>query len=255
MSSRSVWLKAATLVLIALFSVSPGHAQYTEDDVDYVIQRYVESMGGMASLQRIMSVRMSGNVEYPDGSRHSITVLKKRPDKVRVSLDTGQVRFIQAYNGTEAWFGRKAGRNEFHDRMRGDLRDSFIREAPLENVLLSSRLQQQEEVRISLGQDVTVAKKPCYQVIARFPSGAKVIHYIEKETFLERRILEFDDEGNLVSELVPGGFETHGGVSFATNIVRLKDGSAVSTLRLEEIDLNVGILNSAFDPPVALPPQ
>jgi len=254
MSARSFLLRYGLPLLILATPCLPVSAQYTQEEVDYVIQRYVESMGGMAALQRIMSVRMSGKVEYPDGSRHSITVLKKRPDRVRVSLDTGTIRFIQAYNGTEAWFARKSGRREFHDRMRGDLKETFIREAPLENVLLSSRLRD-NEVSITLGPDVTVAKELCYQVIARFPSGEKIIHYIEHDEFLERRILEYDADGNLVSELVPGSFETHAGVSFATSIVRLKDGKTVSTLQLEEIDVNVGILNNAFDPPVELPPQ
>lgn len=254
MTLRTIWLKAFLPLLVTLFPLAPAHAQYTESDLDYVLQRYVESMGGMASLQRIMSVRMSGRVEYPNGSTHEITVLKKRPDKVRVTLHTGPVQFIQAYNGSEAWFARKSGRNAFYDTMRGNIRDAFIREAPLENVLLSSR-SADSEIRVSLGPDVRVAQETCFQVIARYPSGAKVIHYISKENFLERRILEYDVDENLVSELVPGGFQTHAGVSFATNIVRLREGEAVSTLILEEIDTNIGILNTAFNPPVELPPE
>jgi outer membrane lipoprotein-sorting protein len=237
---------------ISITGPSPAFAQASENNISYVLERYIDSMGGRAALERIRSVRLSGTVNYPDGSSHAITVIKKKPDKVRVILDTGMVRFIQAYDGETAWFARESGKYAFHDRMRGSFAESFIREAPLENVLINPA---GTEVDITLGPDVTVARALCYQVIATFPDRSKVIHYIEKESFLERRILEFDDEGKLIAELVPGKFETVDSVEFAMQIVRLKDDKTISTLLLDDVKTNVGILDSAFSPPVELPPQ
>jgi outer membrane lipoprotein-sorting protein len=237
---------------LAYSGTSTVRGQANEDNIAYVLERYIDSMGGRAALERIRSVRLSGTVNYPDGNSHAITVLKKKPDKVRVVLDTGLLRFVQAYDGETAWFARESGKYAFHDRMRGSLAESFIREAPLENVLINPA---GTEVEISLGPDVTVAQALCYQVIARFPDGSKVVHYIEKETFLERRILEYNAEGNLIAELVPGKFQTIDSVAFAMQIVRQKDGKTVSTLILDDVQTNVGILDTAFSPPVELPPQ
>jgi hypothetical protein len=91
--------------------------------------------------------------------------------------------------------------------------------------------------------------------VARFPDGSKVIHYIEKEAYLERRIFEYNEKGELVAELLPSNFETIQGVVFALQIVRMKDGDIVSTLNLDEVEINVGILNTPFTPPVELPPN
>lgn len=251
--SRSRFLPlTAILAALATAALTPALAQSDEEEVAYVIDRYIEAMGGRAALERIRSVRLGGTVAYPDGSTHAITVLKKKPNKVRVVLDTGILRFVQAYDGETAWFARESGRNSFHDRLRGSFAASFIREAPLENILVNPG---ETDVVISLGPEVTVAQAPCYQVVATFPDGSKVVHYIEKESFLERRIFEYDPEGKLLSELVPGKFETIDGVDFAMQIVRLKDGETISTLTLDEVQTNVGILDTAFSPPVELPPQ
>jgi outer membrane lipoprotein-sorting protein len=242
----------AGFALLATGAVAPVAAQSGEEDVAYVIDRYIDAMGGRAALERIRSVRLGGSVAYPDGSSHAITVLKKKPNKVRVVLDTGILRFIQAYDGETAWFARESGRHSFHDRLRGSFAETFIREAPLENILVNPG---KTGVVVSLGPEVTLANAPCYQVVATFPDGSKVIHYIEKETFLERRIYEYDADGKLLSELVPGKFETIDSVAFALQIVRLKDGKTISTLSLDEVQTNVGILDTAFSPPVELPPQ
>lgn len=249
---RPLLARCSLACLLLTLNGTPALSQQIDADVQYILDRYIEAMGGRASLERIKSVRLSGTVLYPNGSKNAITVIKKKPDLVRVILDTGTLRFIQAYDGKTAWFSRESGRNSFHDRMRGELRDSFIREAPLENVLINP---QSGDLVVERGEDVTISQTECFQIIARFPNGSKVTHYIEKETFLERRILEYDVEGNLLAELIPGKFEIIDGVYFATQIVRRKDGKTISTLVLDDISTNIGILDSAFTSPVELPAQ
>lgn len=250
MKSLSLLFALAGMLIVPLGGFSQPLAN--EDNVQYVLERYIESMGGRASLESIRSVRLSGKIIYPSGLAHNITVLKKKPDMVRVVLDTGTVRFIQAYDGKVAWFSRQAGRNAFYDRMRGQLASNFIREAPLENVLIDPR---ETGVELSLGEPVDVARQPCYQVIAQFPDGSKVIHYIEMDAYLERRIFEYNEKGELVADLIPSKFETVQGVMFALQIVRMNNGKQVSTLKLDEVEVNVGILDTPFTPPVELPPE
>lgn len=242
---------AATCIALSA-SWSSLTAQSTNEEVSYVLERYIETMGGRASLEKIRSVRLSGKVTYTNGASDAITVLKKKPNLVRVVLDKGMVRFVQAYDGQVAWYSREAGRNAFYDRMRGELMENFIREAPLENVLVNYT---ETDAVIELGEDVEIAGVPCYRVVATFPDGSRMVHHIEKKTFLERRILEYNREGELVSELIPASFESIEGVTFARKITRLSEGKTVSTLYLDEIQVNAGILNTAFSPPVELPPQ
>jgi len=240
-----------TVFLTVIMTSSTGQVprQRDQENVDYVLSRYIEAMGGRASLEQIQSVRLSGTISYPDGTRHNITVLKKKPNLVRIVLDTGVVRFTQAYNGNFAWFSREVGKKVFSDHMRGSQAEEFIREAPLESVLVTNNFG----AVISLGPDVNVARLPCFQVISKFPDGSRIIHYIDKEAFLERRIIQYDANDTLIAEMVPSKFESVDGVMFAKQIVRIKDGKIESTLLLDQIEANVGLLDSAFSPPENLP--
>lgn len=241
----------ASLAFSCVCNSQPSATRETSDrSVDYVLERYIESMGGRATIAQVRSIRLSGTISYPDGNKHRITVLKKKPNLTRVVLDAGFVRLIQAYDGEVAWIARETASSTSYGRMKGKDKEIFVREAPLENVLFQLS---DEDISIELGPDVQVAMRDCYQVIARFEDGTKNIFYIDKQDFVERRIFEYDKDGILLNELIPGKFETFDGVVFAMQIVRLEDGKYVSSLNFDELETNVGILDTAFNPPVELP--
>ncbi|MEX0326028.1 MAG: hypothetical protein AB3N33_08080 [Puniceicoccaceae bacterium] len=239
-------------LLVLAASFASGQDESPSVSLDYVLDRYVEGMGGRASLQKIKSVRISGNVTYPDGTSHAITVLKKKPNLVRIVLDTGTLRVIQAYDGQDAWFARELGADQMIDRMRGAIEEGFIRDAPLEGVLLNAY---GANAVLELGEDIEIAQVPCHQIIATFPDGARSIHCIDKEEFNERRIYQFDPNGKLLAELVPSEFELFDGVLFSMQTTRINDGEVLSTITVDEVQINMGILNAAFAPPSELPPR
>ena len=246
-------LLTLALSVAALTTGGPVTAQQSdESNVRYVINRYLQAMGGSAALERIKSVRLSGTITYPNGQAHNITVLKKKPNKVRVTVDTGVMRFVQAYDGEVAWQSRESGRNQQVDRMRGEAEQSFIREAPLENVLINNSGR---NATVTLGPKIDLVGVPCHQIIATYPDGSYAIHIVEANDFIERRILQYNPEGELMNEMIPGDFEKVQGVVFATKIVRMRGEDIISTLKLDEIDVNIGILDSAFRPLGELPAE
>lgn len=244
------------LSCLLLFPLAPAvapsaHGQAREGEnltVEEVMDRYIEAMGGRVALEQINSARLRGSVLDGDKVVSTITVLKKNPDRVRVVIDSGRSRFVQGYDGETVWFSRYAGGQVFHGEMPKAQADKFIEEAPLANYLV--RYREEEDLRFELEGAILLNRIPCYAVAVHFPDGRKNLHLIEKENFVERRIYEFDAEGNELVELIPSQFERFGGVDFAMRIVRRKDGETVSTLVLEEVEINIGILEEAFRPPV-----
>lgn len=216
-------------------------------NLEEVLNAYVSNMGGYAAIQRISSARLKGTITRPDGTTHDISVLKKQPNLTRVTVDTGRLRLIQAYNGEIAWYERRIGKRSQFGLMEGEEARSFIRGAPLTNHLVRHR--EMDDPTLSLLDDQMLNNTPCFTVEARFANGARSVHLIEKDTFIERRIFEFDAETGQQTTLIPSQFERYAGVDFAMRIIRKQDGETLSILDLESVDINVGILNSAFDPP------
>ncbi len=128
----------------------------------------------------------------------------------------------------------------------------FIREAPLENALVNPAASGASIVR---GPDILLAGKTGFQLIAIYPDGSRSAFHIEKETFFERRIIEYDSDGAFLSEIIPSNFEKVRGVVFALQIIRRDaSGNTLSTLVIDEVETNFGLLDSAFTPPADLAP-
>ena len=245
------------IFLMAGLSVMPlstaiGQPNNIDPELAGILEKYVDAMGGRVALQKISSVRLSGTVTDENGQSRRITVLKKKPDLVRIVIDTGPLRIIQGYDGKTAWFGREAGRNAFYDRLPAHQAETFIREAPLENDLVNFR---DTDAVYELGEDTLVGQTLCYRIVVRFPDQSKVEHFIEKETFLEKKIIEYNAKGEKLAEIVPEDFKVFDDVTFSTKVLRMRDGVVISTMELDEVETNVGLLNEPFSPPVPLPPQ
>ncbi|NBD37640.1 MAG: hypothetical protein GVY10_03625 [Verrucomicrobia bacterium] len=253
MRCPSLCLSLSLLLTLAPPVAPTVHGQAREGEnltVEEVMDRYIEAMGGRVALERINSARLRGSVLDGDRVVSTITVLKKDPDRVRVVIDHGRSRFVQGYDGETVWFSRHAGGQVFHGRMPGAQAEKFINEAPLTNYLV--RYREEPDLVFELGEDVMLNRIPCYKVIARFPDGSWNVHLIDKERFIERRIYEYDADGDRLLELIPSQFERFGGVDFAMRIIRRKKGENMSTLVLNEVEINIGILEDAFRPPPEL---
>ncbi len=238
-------LRATIFLTLGLLATQSGSAQIQADEnnIDYVLSRYIESMGGRASLQKIISVRLKGELLLADGSKASLTVLSKKPNLVRVTTEWPNLRIVQGYDGTNAWVSRtQAGSFQIRE-MEGNQRNDFIVQAPLTSNLIR---RNSVEGKLALGPELKVAMRPCYQVISTSPNGSKTIHYIDKESFYDLRILTYDPEGNLTSELVPSKFEIADGILFAMQIKQLVDRHETSTVVFHSVETNLGIINTAF---------
>lgn len=233
------------LILLPIALVSLGFG----NSVEFVLKEYYKAMGGRAALEQISSVNLRGTLSYADGSQQLVSILKKRPNKVRLSFSTNDIRVAHAYNGTLAWTSLSSPQGSISRRMDKDFSISFIRSAPLENALFK---EFDENVRHELGEDVEFGNLSFYQIYCHFSDGSYSVHWIEKESFRERRIKEYDAKGKLLSEIIPSNFVRFAGVDFAMRIIRFENGKKVSTMDFQSVEVNPGCLDAVFDPPTSI---
>lgn len=214
--------------------------------LESILRRYRESLGGLANLERIRTVRIEGEILLGDESVQRITVLKKKPNRVRTIINTGNARFIQGFDGTVAWaMFERLGRT-YVRQLEGEERENFVRKAPIENVFINPR---DSGATLTLGEPVFLGLIPCYQLVADFPDGTRQVNYIDQNDFRDRRVFFYGRDGELESEYLPTEFENFGGILFAMRMARLVDDRVVSTMVINLVELNVGLYDSLFEIP------
>lgn len=91
---------AALAVLALTVAFAPAsHAQ----TIDEILAKHYEAQGGLARLQKIQTMRMSGKMTVGPGMEAPITLEKKRPGMMRLDFTFSGMTGTQAYDGTQGW--------------------------------------------------------------------------------------------------------------------------------------------------------
>src|SRR2546429_190747 len=73
-------------------------------NVDDVLNKYVDALGGAAALRAVTSRVMKGTITVPAGAKGSIAIFAKAPNKLlTVTSITGLGESREGYDGTTAW--------------------------------------------------------------------------------------------------------------------------------------------------------
>lgn len=229
--------------------VPDAPAQDVEPGLEPILRRYRDSLGGNANFSRIHTVRIEAEIFDADGKpAQQVTVMKKKPNRVRTTTFLPGGRIVQGFDGTDAWVLVERHSRSYLHKMTGSQREEFIRSAPIENPLINPVLTQAD---LSRGEDIRISHLDCYVVIATFPDGARQVVAFDKEEFHDRRIWFYDTEGNRTAEIIPSNFEIFGGIVFAMRILRRDQQGNTTTMEVRSVDLNLGLLDSLFQFPGA----
>jgi outer membrane lipoprotein-sorting protein len=221
-----------------------------ERSLDWVLERYVQSMGGRAQLNAINSVSISGTMVLPDGREATLKVMKKRPNLVRTAvLMPPGIRLVNGYDGTVAWKQTITPSMNVVEELNVGPYHAFIRDAALESPLAAegfdkNQISYEGLTRIEGGIE-------CYHLVIRYPNGTFVEHFLDTATFYERKTVkhEVSEDKVVVSSSFPSDFRFVEGVVFAFRVViRNPDGSRTE-IRIDEVRINPGVLNSLFRKP------
>lgn len=89
------------IVVAAWLFAASSVASYAET-LSEVINRHHQARGGIDKLQMLHSVRMTGAVEA-GGFATGFTVLRARPDRIRIEMDLKGELMLRVFDGTNAW--------------------------------------------------------------------------------------------------------------------------------------------------------
>jgi len=219
----------------------------TAQNADEVIAKHIEAMGGMSKLQAVKSELTIGIADL-NGSKIHISVLRKRPNKVREELSLTGVTQIQAYDGQRGW--QLGPSKKDPELLIGDDLDDLKRSTDIDGPLVNYRAKG-SKVEL-LGKESTEGAD-AYNLKVTSSDGKVTNCYVDVHSFLEiKRIDLMKHQGTEeIIESIFGDYKPVDGIMYAYFTKFRKRGRPEETMKIkiDKIELNGPAADSLFAMP------
>ncbi len=214
--------------------------------VERILMRYyAEGIGGTENWGGVERVNVIGQLRTEE-TELRVNAFHKKPNFTRISLSP-QSRLnelILAYDGKLAWM--QQGRDGVPEPMGEAEARRFIHNSEFGNYLLHPFATGK---RIRLVDTVPVEGTICHQIRVELDSGFQVDYFIDIRSYLEIKIVNTDlRDGSSSSDLYKD-YDRVGGMPIAKRVESYVDGKWVSTLLLDEVRVNSGVMPWMFEMP------
>lgn len=217
--------------------------------LDELVRAYIESQGGMESIQSTHSLRISGN--YYAGDEESaipFTLIKKRPHYIRNIFDFPNYRRIQAFDGQTAWQLIEPG-NPSHTEpsiLTGEARRTLVQNAEFDHILVRE-FGSYKNLRFA--GEVQFRGRDYYQVEQLGDRNQEIRILLDPVTYHDAYHLITDRDTGDLTELHYEDFQKIRGLYLARKITAHRNGSLVWQMEIDTIHMNIGVSDSFFHLP------
>ena len=239
-------------------SLNPQILQsYKEQDINGILKKHVEAMGGWANWQKVESIRTSGTIERGDQT-FPVVIIKKRPHRIRATItvpvpgkENESIKLIRAHSDGQAWSAT---------RLAGDLKmrkEALPLEAAKElftdaGVLPPLIKFWQEGATVELVGLDSIAGEPHYKMrIASTQLTSDLIFYLSCVSHLVTQY-ESVQQNKIISRTILKNYRNQQGVLIPTLNITQADQTGQTIMTTPSIKIGVGIYQEYFsaDPPL-----
>ncbi|CAA6679979.1 MULTISPECIES: hypothetical protein [unclassified Lentimonas] len=215
------------------------------DRLGSILNRYYkEGLGGAENWERVVSLRVAGRLKL-SGGEFDFNAYQKKPHYIKMTIhgDHGDIRM--GYDGRIAWHAVKRG-SHAAEAMEPAQARRFIHGARFGNHLLypyatGKRMEYLDTVPV----DGTI----CHQIRVTLDTEYQVDYFVDVRTYLEIKVVNTDLRTGTVSWVVYEDYIREFGMPIAQKVVSYKSDEWVSTLELDEVKVNSGIMPWMFKMP------
>ncbi len=215
-------------------------------DVDTIIQKHIEAIGGKDLISKIQAIRIEGKGSF-QGIEAPMTVYQKRPNKVRLEMSIQGMTFVQASNGIEAWWINPfLGKNE-PALMPEEQGKNFRENADFISPFLYVK---ERGYTVKFEGEDDLEGTPVYKVSIK-RNDIVEYHYFDKETFLDlkQEVTQKMMDKEVTVENVFGDFNTYDGLVIPTSIETRMNGQTTMFFIVQKVEINPEIDDSIFNMP------
>lgn len=244
--------RTITIILLGILVAIPCLAQATQTkpaeslpNIDQIIAKYVDALGGKAALEKITSRTQKGTFEIPAmGAGGSMEGYEKAPNKSLMIIEIAGFGTIQqGFDGTVAW--SQDPQTGLREKTGGELNDAKL-DAELYKPLKMKELYPTMIVK----SKEKVGDKEAYLVEAKPAAGSPEKWYFDTQTgLLIRQDTERESpNGREMSEIYLENYKDVDGVK-VPHTVRIVTPQFSITLQTTEVKQNVPIDDAKFAKP------
>jgi len=216
--------------------------------VEEIAAKYAAARGGLEKMQAIKSLKLTGKMTMSAAQTEApVTLFIKRPDRVRIEIQLGGNRLVQAFDGTTAW---SINPNQGPAPRPADQEEALrTREtADFDGPLVNSK---DKGIRLELLGQEDVQGSPAYKIKAIRSNGRSEYHWVDARSFLEikssrrrpfmGREMEF--------EAFPADYRPLQGVLLPASIEQRMEGKPLLRIQWQTMEANPALDEAVFRMP------
>ncbi|MFP5247876.1 MAG: outer membrane lipoprotein-sorting protein [Thermoanaerobaculia bacterium] len=238
---RKTYILAAAL----LFALAAQGADLT---VDEILAKNAEAKGGIEKLRALKSVRFTGKLSLGGGLEAPLTLVKSRPENMRLDFTLQGLTGTQAYDGTNGWMVMPFLGKKDAEAMSAEMLKDAREQADFDGPFIDS---EKKGYKIELLGDAEVSGTKAYKLkLTR--EGNETLFYIDATSFLDiktesKRKMQGQE---VEAETTMGNYREFEGLLFPTSIeMKAKGAPAGQTITIEKVELNPAIETDLFTMP------
>jgi len=238
----------ATAAVFALLMAGDLRAQDgLLTDLESVLFKYAESMGGEDAVKAIHGVRAKGVIKT-DTATYEIVLIKKRPYFKRMIRSEGDFVIDVGFDGEKVWRRIEQGERTAVMELTGAEAEGFIADNDFDGPLLGPP---PAGTTLRLARTERIQRAPYYVVAISGPTGDSEV-YIDARTMREYKTVQTikgADGEPIAVEVVNSNYRKVGSMWVAMRMERFENGKRVAETILSDVEINPGVFNSFFSMP------
>ncbi|WP_269525566.1 hypothetical protein [Coraliomargarita parva] len=218
--------------------------QLNNSRLGQILSRYYrEGLGGPDNWNRIESLKVSGTI-HSGSDDFAFQAYQKKPDLIKMTIRGNGGILTLGYDGQDAWKVLPgAGNSRTAEKMQDDEARRFIHSAHFGNHLLYPFAGGK---RLEYIDTVPVEGTICHQIRVTLATGYQVDYYIDIRRYLEIKVVNKDLRSGFTNSLIYDDYIREFGMPIAKEIRSFEEGKLVSTLYLQEVKVNSGVMPWMF---------
>ena len=234
-------LAACALLLPAV----PEDAPLTADQI---VQKHVEALGGVAKLNAIQSLVVTGKASILGQTEAPLTIQVKRPNLLRLELTFQGKKVVQAFDGVTAWTINPMINAEPKQSSEDDTRAAQESSDFIGGNLVDYKSKGN---MVDLVDKEEIDGVAVYKLKITKKSGSVEFDYLDAKSFLpiktEGRRTQLGQEVLYESKIA--NYKPVEGVLMPFNLTQLVNGRLAMEITIEKMDANVPLDEAMFKMP------